>query len=95
MRTGRKNKKERDNGDRAPEDMIECEFWDDTNSQEEGGDPMRGLRSFQETGHWNGDSDNDYLSSDDEEEEEENSNSKCNLSSGEEDTRVFKRSRTS
>ena len=33
---------EQDHGDRAPEDMVECEFWDDTNLQK-GGDPVRGL----------------------------------------------------
>ena len=68
---------ERDNGDRAPEDMVECEFWDDTNSQKDG-DPVRGLRDFQGTGHWSADTDDDCSSSEDEEEEEESSDTICN-----------------
>ena len=77
---------EQNNGDRAPEDMVEYEFWDDTDSQK-GGDPVRGLWDFQEIEHWNGESDDDYSSSDDKEEEEESSDSNCNLS-GEEEGQV-------
>ena len=33
---------EREHGDRAPEDMVECEHWDDTDSQKDG-DPVIGL----------------------------------------------------
>ena len=36
---------ERDHGDRAPEDMVEHEFWDDTNLQKDG-DLVRGLLDF-------------------------------------------------
>ena len=92
MNTAREQELERDHGDMAPEDMVEHECWDDTNSQEDG-DPVTGLQDFQGTAHWSKDTDDDCSLRKDEEEEEESS--KCNLSSSEEDAKVFKKRRTS
>ena len=83
VREARDQEVEREHGDRAPEDMVECEFWDNTKLQKDG-DPVKGIQDFQGTGHWSADTDNNYLSSNDEKEEEESSNSKHNLSSEEE-----------
>ena len=63
----REQELEREHGDRAPEDMVECEHWDDTDLQEDG-DPVMGLWDFQGTAYWSEDTDDDYFSSEDKEE---------------------------
>ena len=58
-----------DEGESQEEEAGGEQHWDDTNLHTKGG-PVKGLKSFRGSGHWDDESDSECISSNNEEEED-------------------------